>query len=169
MKKIIVILLLIITIYLPISVMAADIPDDGVYMIEVNLTGGSGRTSVETPCELIVSEGEMTATLIWSSSYYTYVLMDGAYYYPINEDGNSTFEIPVFVLDQDIAISAETEAMSEPHVIEYTLYFDSSTLKSVDQKNKTIIIISIILVILATIIVVLVVKSKRKKRMEDRA
>ena len=167
MKKIIVILLLIITIYLPVSVMAADIPDDGVYMIDVNLTGGSGRTSVETPCELIVSEGEMTAALIWSSSYYTYVLMDGDYYYPINEEGNSTFEIPVFVLDQDIAISAETEAMSEPHVIEYTLYFDSSTLEAAGQKNNTTMIIAIAVVILVSIIAIVQIKVKRKNQTED--
>ncbi len=169
MKKSIAILLLIILICAPISAVAADVPDDGQYTIEVFLAGGSGRSSVETPCVLIVSEGEMTATIIWSSSYYTYMLIDGTYYYPINEEGNSTFEIRVTVFDQDIAISAETEAMSEPHVIEYTLYFDSSTLKAVGQKNNTVMIIVITAVILAGIIAIVQIIVKRKKLTENRS
>ena len=46
---------------------------------------------------------------------------------PIQQEGNSTFRIPV-ALDADMAVSALTTAMSEPHLVEYTLYFDSATL-----------------------------------------
>ena len=53
---------------------------------------------------------------------------DGVDYAPVNDGGNSTFVIPV-TLDEDIAVSAETVAMSTPHTIDYTLYFDSSTMK----------------------------------------
>ena len=45
----------------------------------------------------------------------------------INKDGNSAFRIPV-TLDKDIRISALTTAMSNPHLIEYTLYFDGVSL-----------------------------------------
>ena len=48
-------------------------------------------------------------------------------FYRIDKDGNSTFEIPI-TFDKEIAVSALTTAMSEPHLIDYTLYFDSSTL-----------------------------------------
>ncbi len=50
-------------------------------------------------------------------------------YDPINTEGNSTFEIPV-TFDEENAVSALTTAMSEPHLIDYTLFFDSSTLKT---------------------------------------
>ena len=69
----------------------------------------------------------MTATIQWSSPHYEYMIVDGVQYDPIQQEGNSTFQIPV-VLDADMAVSALTVAMSEPHLVEYTLYFDSTTL-----------------------------------------
>jgi len=84
---------------------------------------------VESPAELSVESGTITATVIWSSPNYEYMLIDGTYYYPINTTGNSTFEIPVS-MDKDIDITAQTVAMSTPHEIDYTLRFDSATLTS---------------------------------------
>lgn len=101
---------------------------DGTYTIEVTLTGGSGRASVESPASITVQGDKMTAIIVWSSPFYEYMLIDGVQYDPIQTEGNSTFEIPI-VLDEDMAISACTIAMSEPHVVEYTLHFDSSTIK----------------------------------------
>ena len=93
----------------------------------MTLSGGSGRASVASPAD-IVSDGEtLTATIQWSSPNYEYMLVDGIQYDPIQTEGNSTFQIPV-VLDADMAVSALTVAMSEPHLVEYTLYFDSATL-----------------------------------------
>ena len=57
------------------------------------------------------------------------MIVDGEQYLPVNTSGNSTFEIPVSALDADIAVQAETTAMSEPHMIDYTLRFDSGSLK----------------------------------------
>ena len=101
---------------------------DGKYTIEVTLSGGSGRASVESPTTIAISGETITATIVWSSPYYEYMLIDGVRYDPIQTEGNSTFEIPI-VLDEDMAISASTIAMSEPHLVEYTLHFDSSTIK----------------------------------------
>ena len=98
---------------------------DGAYQIGVTLTGGSGRASVESPAKLVVEGDTMTATIVWSSSNYEYMLIDGVQYDPIQTEGNSTFEIPV-VLDTDMNVSALTIAMSEPHLVDYTLHFDSS-------------------------------------------
>ena len=58
--------------------------------------------------------------------------VDGTTYNPLGEGGNSTFEIPV-TLDEDMAVSAQTVAMSQPHEIEYTLHFDSATLEPAAQ------------------------------------
>lgn len=103
------------------------VPQEGTYTCAVTLSGGSGRASVASPADL-VSDGEtLTATIQWSSPHYEYMLVDGVQYDPIQTEGNSTFQIPV-VLDADMAVSASTVAMSEPHLVEYTLYFDSATL-----------------------------------------
>ena len=101
---------------------------DGSYTIEVSLTGGSGRASVESPAKIVIENGEATAIIVWSSPFYEYMLIGETRYEPIQEDGNSTFEIPV-LLDEDMAVSASTIAMSEPHLVDYTLRFDSKTLK----------------------------------------
>ena len=103
------------------------VPQAGTYTCEVTLNGGSGRASVASPAEFS-SDGEtLTATIQWSSPHYEYMLVDGVQYDPIQQEGNSTFQIPV-VLDADMTVSASTIAMSEPHLVEYTLYFDSTTL-----------------------------------------
>ena len=47
-------------------------------------------------------------------------------------EGNSEFQIPV-TLDEDVAVSALTVAMSQPHLIDYTLHFDSVTLSEVTK------------------------------------
>ncbi|MDR1620592.1 MAG: hypothetical protein LBS18_08025 [Clostridiales bacterium] len=103
---------------------------DGRYSVAVSLLGGTGRASVVSPTILTIEGGVKTATIVWSSPYYEYMLVDGVLHEPVQYEGNSTFEIPV-MLDEDMRISARTIAMSQPHEIDYTLRLDSSTLKSV--------------------------------------
>ena len=105
------------------------VPADGTYTCEVTLEGGSGRATVESPAALTVADGKMTATIVWSSPNYDYMLVDGEKYLPTNTEGNSTFEIPVAALDTALDVTADTVAMSTPHEIEYTLTFDSASLK----------------------------------------
>ena len=104
-------------------------PADGTYTCEVTLEGGSGRATVESPAALTVADGKMTAAIVWSSPNYDYMLVDGEKYLPTNTEGNSTFEIPVSALDTALDVTADTVAMSTPHEIEYTLTFDSASLK----------------------------------------
>ena len=93
---------------------SADGPlEDGQYTVEVQLSGGTGRAGVESPASLTIKEGEMTAVVIWSSPFYEFMVVGGETYYPIQTEGNATFEIPV-VLDEDMAVSAQTVAMSQP-------------------------------------------------------
>ena len=98
-------------------------PADGEYTCNVTLEGGSGRASVESPAALTVADGKMTATIVWSSPNYDYMIVDGEKYLPTNTEGNSTFEIPVAALDTALSVTADTVAMSTPQEIEYTLTF----------------------------------------------
>ena len=110
----------------------AETPTDGSYTCAVTLEGGSGRATVESPAALTVADGTMTATIVWSSPNYDYMLIDGEKYLPTNTEGNSTFEIPVTALDTALAVTADTVAMSTPHEIDYTLTFDSAKLTAAE-------------------------------------
>ena len=111
--------------------------EDGDYTMEVTLTGGSGRATIDSPAAIKVEGDKATATIVWSSPNYDYMLIDGEKYEPVNTDGNSTFEIPVSVFDAEMEVTADTVAMSEPHEIDYTLNFDSSTVKESKEADKT--------------------------------
>lgn len=107
---------------------AAEAPADGTYTCDVTLEGGSGRATVDSPAVLTVADGRMTATIVWSSPNYDYMLVDDEKYLPTNTEGNSTFEIPVTALDTPLDVVGDTVAMSTPHEIEYTLTFASASL-----------------------------------------
>ena len=107
--------------------------DDGEYTAEVALSGGSGRASVQSPAGLTLknsrsAEAEVTAELVWSSANYDYMLVEGEKYLPEIADGHSVFRIPVTCFDRNMAVIADTTAMSQAHEIEYSLRFDSSSL-----------------------------------------
>ena len=104
---------------------AVETPADGSYACEVTLEGGSGRATVDSPAALTVADGKMTATIVWSSPNYDYMIVDGEKYLPTNTEGNSTFEIPVSALGTPLSVVADTVAMSTPHEIEYTLTFSA--------------------------------------------
>ncbi len=109
----------------------AEAPDiaEGEHTIDVALEGGTGRASVTSPATIKVSGDSVTAVIEWSSPHYDYMIVEGEKYLPVNEDGNSVFEIPVLSFDKTMTVIADTTAMSEPHEIEYTLTFDSSSVK----------------------------------------
>lgn len=106
--------------------------EDGSYTVEVALEGGSGKATVESPAALEIKDGKASAVLVWSSPNYDYMLVDGEKYERTNTEGNSTFEIPVSGFDYQIPVVGNTVAMSTPHEIEYTLQFDSASLKEAD-------------------------------------
>ena len=109
---------------------SANIPDSAFLpcAIDVSMVGGTGRASVESPANLYYRDGGNIAEIVWSSPNYTYMIVNGSEYLPVNTGGNSTFEIPVR-LDIDITVIACTVAMSEPKEIEYVLNFDSGSIK----------------------------------------
>ena len=96
---------------------------DGEYSVDVTLGGGSGRASVVSPAVLTVKDGTAFARIAWSSPNYDYMKIGNEIYDPVNKEGNSVFEIPVSVFDEEIPVAADTTAMSVPHEISYTLTF----------------------------------------------
>lgn len=105
---------------------------DGEYTIELDFEGGSGKAGISSPAELKASEGSIIATFEWSSSNYDYMIVDGEKYLPVNEDGNSVFEIPVTSFDEPLDVIGDTVAMSKPHEIEYTITFHPDTITKVE-------------------------------------
>lgn len=107
--------------------------EDGEYAIAVELTGGSGRSTVNSPAGLIVLDGHAFARLQWSSSSYDYMIVGGKQYFPVNEEGYSTFEIPITAFNEPVPVIADTTAMSTPHEVEYTLIFHGDEIMSADE------------------------------------
>lgn len=103
---------------------------DGSYAVCGTLEGGTGKTTLVNPTQLTVTNGQGVATVVFSSSKYDYMIVDGVKYEPVTTEGGSTFEIPVTCLDVKIPVVADTVAMSEPHEIEYTILLDSATLEA---------------------------------------
>ena len=101
---------------------------DGSYTAEVAFSGGSGKSHIESPVTLTVKDGAVTAAVVWSSSKYDYMIVDGERYDVLTTEPGSTFEIPVAAFDTDLTVIGDTTAMSTPHEIEYTLNFASATL-----------------------------------------
>ena len=106
--------------------------EDGLYLAEVKLEGGSGRASVESPAAVRVEGGKVYAKIVWGSPNYDYMKVGGEKFEQMGTEGNSVFEIPVGRFDWNIPVIADTIAMSQPHEVEYTLIFDSSTLKKAE-------------------------------------
>ncbi len=102
---------------------------DGEYKVEVAFSGGTGKTTIESPAKLVIEGESATATIVFSSPHYDYVKIGEEIYKPVNKEGNSTFELPVDGFDYEMPIIADTTAMSTPHEISYTLKFDSASIK----------------------------------------
>ncbi len=115
---------------------------DGEYAASVTLTGGSGKAHIESPCKITVTGDLIMADITWSSPYYDYMIVDGKKYEPTNTEGNSKFTIPI-LLDKDMAVQADTLAMSTPHLIDYTIRFelndssDNNISKSEEESDKS--------------------------------
>ncbi|MBR0356065.1 MAG: hypothetical protein IJH54_01155 [Clostridia bacterium] len=103
---------------------------DGTYTVAMTMTGGTGKAKIASPVALTVREGQITATLVWSSANYDYMKVDGVRYDALIEDGHSVFTVPVASLGEPLPVVADTVAMSTPHEIEYTITFDAASLQA---------------------------------------
>ena len=104
---------------------------DGEYAIDVTMTGGSGKATIQSPTLLTLNDGITYATITWSSSNYDYMIVDGQKYLnESEEDANSRFMIPIADLTQDVPVIADTLAMGTPHEVQYVLTFDPASIAS---------------------------------------
>ena len=140
---------------------------DGEYSIQVNMTGGSGRASVTSPTWLIVKEGKAYARLLWSSTYYDYMIVGGKKYMNETTDGgNSSFTIPIVRMDEPIPVIADTTAMGDPVEIAYALTFYQNTVadkNKVPQEAAVHVLIIALVIIIAGGILNLLIKRRKKQ------
>jgi len=97
---------------------------DGDYLLSVSKEGGTGKAYIETPAKAVVSDGNIVATIVWSSKNYDYMIVNGVKY--ISEakaNENSVFTFPIDGIPCDMTVIGDTTAMSEPHEVEYKLHF----------------------------------------------
>ncbi len=141
--------------------------EDGEYSIEVAMTGGSGRASVSSPTYLTVSEGRAYATLLWSSTHYDYMILNGKRYDNEAEDGGiSRFTIPITQMDEPIDIIADTTAMGDPVEIAYSLTFYEESIGDkglIPQEAAKRVLIAALIMIAVGGILNYVVKRKRRR------
>lgn len=109
---------------------------EGDYLVDVSLEGGSGKADITSPAKMHTSEnGEISVEIEWSSPHYDYMMVLDKEYYPINDSGNSRFVIDLDALYEELPVTAETVAMSEPHMIDYTIHFDTH---SVERQGRLV-------------------------------
>ena len=113
------------------SVSTEENAQKGDCSIELELQGGSGKAGITSPALVRETDDGYVLVVEWSSPNYDYMLVGGEKYLPVNEDGNSVFEIPVESFDSPLEVIADTIAMSKPHEIEYTIVFAKDTLKEI--------------------------------------
>ena len=106
-----------------------------VITADVSLLGGSGKASIESPVDIMTEGDEMRAVITWSSPNYDYMVVNGEKLYPINTEGNSSFEITVPVLDEPFTVIADTVAMSRPHEIEYEITFHTDGAYDISEEK----------------------------------
>ena len=91
--------------------------------IAVSLEGGTGKATILSPVTLSTEDDQSYAHFVWSSSNYDLMIVDGVEYRPVSLEPGSTFIIPIEPDQHDLEIQAQTTAMSEPHLITYTVHF----------------------------------------------
>lgn len=140
---------------------------EGEYLVEVQLSGGSGRAFVTSPATLYVSEEEAAIEIEWSSTYYDYMTLDGETYYPVNTEGNSVFELPVTAFDTEIAVTADTTAMSVPHEIDYTICLVGDSVEKREEKPMEVVAVIYIAAVIAVGTIAWCVFRKRRKQKNE--
>ncbi len=151
---------LLLTLCLTATAFAAGLKD-GTYLVDVTMTGGTGKVTMESPCRLTVADGKMTATVVLTSARYEYMRLGGDKYDATHGDGTSVFEIPV-TLDTDIDVAAQTVAMSTPHEVAYQLHFTSASAKREGgSQNSMILPVSVGCGAVVVLAVVVIWKKKR--------
>lgn len=98
----------------------AGLPADGTYQPGgFRVTGGTGRVAI-TCSSVTLSGGRSIASILFHSSYFTRMKVNGVEYEAAPAAGGSLFRVPVS-LNETFTVSALTTAMSEPHWVDYQM------------------------------------------------
>ena len=140
---------------------------DGTYSVNVDLSGGSGRADVTSPTWLYVEDGRAYTKLLWSSTYYDYMIVEDVVYYNETTDGgNSTFTIPITAFDEPMTVIGDTTAMGDPIEIEYTLTFYEESIGSVSkvpqEAAKKVIVIALGVIIVGGALNIVLKRRRRQ-------
>lgn len=108
---------------------------DGYYTPDsFTFKGGTNKVTITCP-EVQFKNGKATATIVFSSKYYTKLKVNGKTYKPVVDENarTSTFKVPVDI-NKNIKVVGTTVAMSEAHDVEYVINIG---LKVGSQKPST--------------------------------
>lgn len=94
---------------------------EGDHEVAVLLSGGTGKVRISSPAQVKVADGVAMLTVVWTSSNYDYMIVDGVKYLNQNPGSKSTFTFPVTDMAKPLDVIANTTAMGNPHEIEYTI------------------------------------------------
>ena len=134
---------------------------DGLYDIDVTLSGGSGKAHIKSPTRLTVADGTAHALIEWGSAHYDYMLVNRERYDADISSGVSQFVIPVFAFDTKMPVIADTTAMSKSHEIRYELDF---TLDSARKVGSVPVIPLVCAGIVCVLLAILIIRLCKKKR-----
>lgn len=96
------------------------LPADGTYAPEAfQVTGGTGRVQI-TCSAVTLRSGQAEASILFHSSSFTKMKVNGVEYEAEAGKGGALFRVPVS-LNEGFTVSALTTAMSEPHWVEYRM------------------------------------------------
>lgn len=136
---------------------------NGEYELTIEMSGGTGRASVESPTTLIVEDGTDYVVIVWSSSSYDYMIVENEKYLNESEPGeHSQFTIPISEFDEPVTVIADTTAMSVPHEIEYQMIFHTDALNSGFGMGKSLVIAGIVLI--SAVFILFMYKLYRKRK-----
>lgn len=139
---------------------------DGEYSIDVTMTGGSGKATINSPTILKIEDGKPYAKIVWSSSNYDYMIVDGEKFLNESEEEmNSSFTIPISVFDTAMPVIGDTLAMGTPHEVAYELTFFSDSVGSKSElpqeAAKKVVVIALVIIIGGGILNHFVQKKRR--------
>lgn len=101
---------------------------NATYTAEVRMSGEEGIGQIQTPTSLYVKDQKATVVLVWDSSEYNYMTVDGEKISPKSRDDGSIFWIPVTAWDEEMPLTV-SKGFDSPTELSCSLYVDTATIK----------------------------------------
>ena len=103
--------------------------EDGTYVPDgFTYSGGTGKVKITCP-EVTINDGNAKAEIVFSSTSYTKLQVNGEFYTSTVDSaaGTSTFSGVAVDVNKDVTIVGTTIAMSEPHDVSYVIHITLSS------------------------------------------